>query len=331
MRLAGVNHIKPSVATFSPLAYAGVRRDASLAETITPEPRNSGSETAASNLEAAFFLIGASFFFAVTAALVKASFEHGIGSFQLVLLRAVIGLVILAPLLWHGGIVPWRSNHLDLHMTRSLSGGIAVTIGFFAFTVIPLATATAMNFTMPLFVTILSVLILKEAVGWRRWSATLVGFLGVVVMIQPGTEGFDPIALIVLVQAICIALSVTVVKRFPVKESQLSMMFFTFISSGLIALVPAINEWVWPDWTQSGLILAVALAGIAAQAMVLRAYRKGQASYVAPLSYSRLIFAGALGMIFFAEYPDAATWIGAGVIVLSGIYTARRAEARRRA
>ena len=80
-----------------------------------------------------------------------------------------------------------------------------------------------------------------------------------------------------------------------------------------------------------GNTIRVALAGIVAQAMVLRAYRKGQASYVAPLSYSRLIFACALGMIFFAEDPDAATWIGAGVIVLSGIYTARRAEAPRMA
>jgi len=300
-----------------------------LVEILTPEPLNSGSETRASNFEAGLVLIGAGAFFATTAALVKTTAQHDVSVFQLLFLRALIGLAILTPLLWHARVIPWKSTHLKLHLTRSVTGGTAVTIGFYSFTVLPLATATSMHFTMPLFVTILAAIILKEAVGWRRWSATVIGFLGVLVMIQPGTAAFDPVALIVLFQAACIAFSVTAVKRFPVRESQLSMMFFTFVSSGMIAFIPAMNAWIWPDWTQTGLILAVSFFGFFAQSMVLRAYRKGEASYLAPLTYVRLLFAGALGMIFFAEYPSVATWVGAGVIIACGIYTARRAEVRR--
>ncbi len=81
------------------------------------------------------------------------------------------------------------------------------------------------------------------------------------------------------------------------------MMFFTFVSSGLISVWPAMQQWVWPDLLQSGLILAVALAGIVAQAMVLRAYRLGEASYLAPISYTRLIFAGLLGIVFLRGIP----------------------------
>ncbi len=295
-----------------------------------PEPLNSGSETRASNIEAAVVLIAAGAFFATTAALVKATALHDVDVFQLLFLRALIGLLVLAPLLRRARVVPWRSDHLKLHLTRAVTGGAAVTIGFYAFTVIPLATATAIHFTMPLFVTILAAAILKEGVGWRRWSATTVGFVGVVAMVRPGTAAFDPVVLIVLVQAACIAFSVTVVKRFPVRESQLSMMFFTFVSSGLISAVPAIGSWTWPDLTQAGLILATSLVGLVAQALVLRAYRRGEASFLAPITYVRLIFAGALGMAFFDEYPAATTWLGALVIGAAGVYTVRRAEVRRR-
>lgn len=300
-----------------------------MVESVTPEPLNSGSETRASNIRGAFFLLGAGAFFAITAALVKATAQHDVSVFQLLFIRAVLGLLILAPLLYRARIAPWKTDHLQLHLTRAATGGIAVTIGFYAFTILPLATVTAINFTMPLFTTILAVVILKEVVGWRRWSATALGFFGVLVMIQPGTASFDPIALIVLIQAACIAFSVTVVKRFPVKESQLSMMSFTFVSSGIISVWPAMEHWIWPDLTQTFLILAVALSGIAAQAMVLKAYRLGEASYLAPISYTRLLFAGLLGILFFAEYPDTATWVGAAIIIVAAFYTARRSSVRR--
>ncbi len=300
-----------------------------MVESVTPEPLNSGSETPASNIRGALFLIVAGAFFATTAALVKATAQHDVSVFQILFIRAVIGLAILAPMLYRARIAPWKSDHLQLHLTRAVTGGTAVTVGFYAFTVIPLAAATAINFTMPLFTTILAVVILNETVGWRRWCATLAGFAGVLIMIQPGTAQFDPIALIVLIQAACIAFSVTVVKRFPVKESQLSMMSFTFVSSGLISVWPAAQAWIWPDPVQAFLILSVALAGIAAQAMVLKAYRLGEASYLAPVSYVRLAFAGLLGIVFFAEYPDTATWIGAAVIIAAALYTARRSTAVR--
>lgn len=277
------------------------------------------------------FLLAAAAFFATTAALVKALGQEGVSAFQTVLVRAVIGLVVVGPLLYRRRIAPWRTRHLRLHLTRAVTGGVGVTIGFYAFTVIPLATATAINFTMPLFVTILAVLVLHETVGWRRWTATAVGFLGVLVMVRPGSASFDPATLLVLIQALCIAFSVSVVKSFPAQESQLSMMFFTFISSGLMTVWPAIAAWHPLDLRVALLLLGVAAAGITAQACVLRAYRLGEASYIAPLSYIRLVFVAVLGAVFFDEYPDMWSWIGATIIIGSALYTARRSGRRARA
>ena len=288
------------------------------------ESQQAGHQRRRDNVRGAFYMVAAAGAFAATAALVKALGDSGIDAFQTVLVRAVVGLLVVGPMLWWRDIAPWRSRHMRLHLSRSVSGGLGVTIGFYAFTVIPLATATAMNFTTPLFITLLAAVVLREKVGWRRWSATTVGFLGVIVMIQPGGAEFDPLALIVLVQALCIAISVGLVKSFPRSESQLSMLFVTFCSSGLIALWPAIAGWQMPDLHEALLLLGVAFFGIIAQACVLRAYRLGEASYIAPLSYIRLIFAGLLGALFFAEYPDMATWIGAAVIIAAAFYTARR-------
>lgn len=288
------------------------------------ESQHDGHQRRRDNLRGAVFMIVAAGAFAATAALVKALGDSGVNAFQTVFVRAVIGLLVVGPMLWSRDIAPWRSRHMKLHLSRSITGGLGVTIGFYAFTVIPLATATAMNFTTPLFITLLAAVVLREKVGWRRWSATTVGFLGVIVMIRPGSAAFDPLALIVLVQALCIAISVGLVKSFPRQESQLSMLFFTFCSSGLIAAWPALADWQAPDLRQALLLLGVAFFGIIAQACVLRAYRLGEASYIAPLSYIRLIFAGILGALFFAEYPDIATWIGAVVIIAAAFYTARR-------
>lgn len=285
-----------------------------------------GSDVRAGNLRGAVFVVGAAAAFAITAALVKAAGESGISSFQAILVRAVVGLIVIGPLLLRQRVAPWRTRHLKLHLVRSAAGGLAIIIGFYAFTVIPLADATAIGFTTPLFVTVLAVMFLDEQVGWRRWSATVAGFVGVVVIVQPGGDDFDPIALIVLIQALCIASSVVIVKRFPARESQLSMMFFTFISSGLFSCWFAVESWVMPNWHQTFLLLGVAAAGIIAQAMVLRAYRLAEASFIAPLSYVRLIFAGTLGAIWFAEFPDIWVWIGSAIIVAAALYTARRAN-----
>ena len=283
----------------------------------------------AANLKGAGLMIASGFGFTVAATLVKLLGETGITAFQTVFVRALIGLAIVVPWLWHARVSPWRSGHLKIHLARALFGGLAVTLAYYAFTVMPLADVTAISFTIPLFVTLLAAFLLRENVRRARWAATAIGFVGVLIIARPGGHGVDPAALLALAMALCVALSVILLKRFPERESQLSMLYFFLLSSGAMTAVPAIDAWVTPSLLQWGLLAGVGLMGVGSQALIIRAYRTGEANFVAPFDYVKLLFAGILGFMFFNELPDIFTGIGAAIIVGSSLYTAR-SEARAR-
>jgi len=286
-------------------------------------------ERSAANLKGALLMIASGFGFTIAATLVKLLGTTGISAFQTVFVRAFIGLAIVVPWLWHVRINPWRSGHLKIHLARAGFGGMAVILGYYAFTVMPLADVTAISFTIPLFVTVLAAFLLRETVRRARWAATFVGFVGVLIIARPGGHGVDPAALLALAMALCVAFSVILLKRFPERESQLSMLFFFLVSSGAMAAVPAIDGWVAPDLGQWALLAGVGLMGVGSQALIIRAYRVGEANFVAPFDYVKLLFAGMLGFFVFTEVPDVFTGIGAAIIVASSLFTAR-SEAKAR-
>jgi len=130
--------------------------------------------------------------------------------------------------------------------------------------------------------------------------------------------------------ALCIAISVVLLKRFPKKESQLLMLFFFLLSSGLMAAWPGVARWHEPDLTAWLLLAGVGFCGLASQALIIRAFRIGDASFVAPFDYVRIIFAGGAGALMFAELPDLWTYLGGLLIVGSTLYIARREALQKR-
>lgn len=276
------------------------------------------------NLAGAAFCLAAAVGFTVVSVLIKALGATAIDVFQITAVRSLIGLALVAPLLWRRAIVPWKSRHLKIHLLRGVLGGIAVLAGYYAFMRLPLAQVTAISFTVPLFVTVAAALFLGEKVGWRRWSATAAGFLGVLAVARPFQGGFEPALLGALVMAVAIAFSVVLLKRFPARESQLAMLFFFLVISGAMAAGPAVASWQAPDGGEWLLLAGVGVSGLAAQALVIRGFRLGEASFVAPFDYVRLLFAGAAGALVFAEFPDSWTYAGAALIVGSTLYIARR-------
>ena len=220
--------------------------------------------------------------------------------------------------------MPWRTQHLKIHLTRAVLGGTAVLTGYYAFMKLPLAEVTAISFTVPLFVTVVAVLFLGEIVRWRRWTATGVGFVGVLVVARPFEGAVELATMLAVAMALCIAFSVVLLKRFPAKESQLTMLFFFLVVSGLMAVVPAITEWQNPSMEEWLLLAGVGVMGLISQAIIIRAFRVGEASFVAPFDYVRLLFAGTAGVVFFAETPDVWTYAGAVLIIGSTLYIAHR-------
>lgn len=276
------------------------------------------------NLQGAAWMVAAATVFSINGVLVKELAAGGMSFWQIAFARAFFALFALLPFLLRDGAAAFRTDYPLTHLARALCGAGAMTAGFYALSELPLALVTAIGFTSPLFSIVLSVLVLREVVRWRRWSATAVGFLGMLVMVRPGAGPLEPAMLAAVGMALGIACAVVLVKRFPRGESQTAMLTWFCFASIVTSAGPALLYWQAPTLEQWLLLVGVGLVGVAAQAMIVNAYRTGEISFVAPFDYSRLIGAGLLGFLFFAEVPDLYTLGGATVIIASSLYIARR-------
>jgi drug/metabolite transporter (DMT)-like permease len=276
------------------------------------------------NHRGALWMIAASLGFTVNSALVKALTAGGLDVFQIAFARALFSFALVLPFLLRAGPGALRTRHPALHGIRAFAGAAAMVCGFYAVGRLQLADFTALTFTQPLFVTMLAVVLLGEVVRWRRWLATVVGFLGVLIMVRPGASAFDPAAGVALLSVLGIAIAVCMVKRLPEGESHATMLAYFCLMSLAITVVPAVIFWTAPDAGQWLLLAGVGTLGVVSQAMIIRAYRSGEASFVAPFDYLKLILAGLIGFLVFGEVPGPWTLLGAAVIVGAALYIARR-------
>jgi drug/metabolite transporter (DMT)-like permease len=240
--------------------------------------------------------------------------------------------VVLAavPLMRPGGAGLLRSRAPRMQVLRGL-GVVGSAIAFIAaLRVLPLAEATAINFVSPVFVTALSVLFLAERVGWRRWAAIAVGMAGMLVIVRPGSDAFQPAALLPVLSSASWAAAVIVTRRMAGTDPPATTLAWTALTGFalLTLLLPLGAE--WPDGRQVALGIAIGIISSAAQWLVVLAYRAAPASVLAPFSYVQLLTSGLLGLVVFGAAPDGWTLLGAGVIAASGLYTAHRERVRAR-
>jgi drug/metabolite transporter (DMT)-like permease len=184
---------------------------------------------------------------------------------------------------------------------------------------LPIATATATGFVSPLFVTALSIPLLGEKVGWRRWSAVFVGFAGVLVIVRPGGDGFNPAAVWPIISALSWAGALILTRRMSGERTETIYLWSALV--GLIATglaLPAL--WVTPSADAWFWLLAMGAASAVGHLLLIRAFRAAEAALLAPFQYVQLVWATALGAIVWNELPDATTYAGAAIIVASGLY-----------
>jgi drug/metabolite transporter (DMT)-like permease len=194
---------------------------------------------------------------------------------------------------------------------------------------LPIAEASATGFVAPLFVTALSIFFLGEIVGLRRWLATAVGLVGVLIILRPGSNAFHPAALFSIISAFAWACTLVMTRMMSGSERAITTMTYSSISGVLIlsALVPLV--WVAPGWHGVLFGLLIGVASTAGQWIVVLAFRYADASVLAPFSYTQLVWVSFLGFLIFGEVPDVWTVTGAAFIVASGLYTAHRERVRR--
>lgn len=213
------------------------------------------------------------------------------------------------------------------------AGEVFGTIGFItALSLIPISTASAVLQATPLCVTLAAALIFKESVGWRRWTAIFVGLFGVLLIIRPGFEGFDPNALFVIMAVIGLSVRDLATRSTPKTITSLQLATYAFamsVPTGFFLLAVAGDSFVQPNATDSWRMIAAVFVGCLSYYAIVAAMRVGDISVVTPFRYTRLVFALIIGVVAFSERPDALTLIGAGIVVAAGIFTLWR-EARLR-
>ena len=249
---------------------------------------------------------------------------------QLVWLRYVGHLAfILAVFLPQHGTRLFRTTQPMAQLTRSVLLLSATAFYFTALNFIPLTTAAAISFTSPFVVTALSVPILAEPVGVRRWTAVVIGFIGALIIIRPGLAGFHWAALLVVGSSSSYALYQVLTRRIAGHDSPATTIAYTAIIGALMTSFVGPFYWVWPDNALDWVLFAsLGIIGGTGHYLVVKGFQWGQASVLAPFSYGQLVGATILGYLIFADFPDGWTWLGAAIVIACGIYIAYREAAR---
>ncbi len=284
---------------------------------------------ARANLEGALWMIASGIVFTAQNAVVK-QLGTRLDSFEIAFFRCLFGFLVLVPFLARGGTTVLMTGRPLLHVARALVGVSTMFCGMYAYTHLPLADATSIGFAKPLFTVLLAATLLGEVVGWRRLTATAVGFAGVLIIVRPGSEIFDFAHVAALAGAFLGADVIVLVKKLQGSERNVTIMAYFGIVTTLASLVPALVVWQTPTAAEFALLAAIGCTASTAQWMTLKAFRAADASTVVPFDYSRLVFAIVYGWIFFAEIPDRWTMLGSAILVGATLYIAYREIARGR-
>ena len=275
------------------------------------------------NVQGALWLVSGGFIFTTNGAMIRL-LSTEIEGVQTAFFRAFFSVLFLLPLIFTGRVKPWKSAHIQGHFWRTLMGTVSMVLGFYALAMLPLADATALAFSQPLFSVVLAAVVLHEKVRWRRWTATVVGFIGVLVMVRPGTDSLQPGAIVALCNTMSVAVSVLLVRRLSASEAPLMILTQFALWSTLFLVVPAIWFWRWPTplgWT---LAVGVSITATLGQYFWVQAFASGEMSAVAPFDYLRLPFAVFVGWMIWGEMPVIWTYVGAAIVIGSALYIAYR-------
>ncbi|ADZ69889.1 DMT family transporter [Polymorphum gilvum] len=283
------------------------------------------------NTVGALWILAAAFLFTVMAALIKLAGER-LSVFQILLVRQSVMILVVAPVILRGLPGSLYTKRPSLQALRVICAATAMICGFTAVIHMPLADATAISFSKTFFITVFAILFLGETVGRHRWAATIVGFLGVLLMLRPQGDGFvDIYAVLALVGAAGAGMVMIILRILTRTDQPSTILTYQALFVGLIALGPALYLWIPPTPQEWALLIVTGLVSWAGQMCNIRAFRAGEATAIASLDYTRLLYATAIGIVVFGDWPASVTLAGAALIIAASLYTVRREALRGRA
>lgn len=274
-------------------------------------------------------LVVATMFFSSSDAISKILGQR-LPAIEISTVRYLVFVVMAAALCRRTGTRPWLTRAPGLQVLRGTGLVVSALCFIEALRHMPLADAASIGFVSPMLITALSMPMLGERVGARRWSAIVVGFIGVLIVIRPGTGAFQPAALWVLASSASWAVASCLTRKMSAGDSAPTTIAWSAITGLLICAVMAPFVWVVPNWGELGLCLILGILASTGQYLMVLAYRHAGASTLAPFSYVQLAWSVSLGYFVWNTLPDAQTWVGTAIIVASGIYTVHRERVRAR-
>ncbi len=277
----------------------------------------------ATPLRAALLMLGSTLAFGLMAIAIRYATRY-VPTQEVAFFRNAFGLLALLPMLIRPGSAPLKTQQLPRYFLRSAIGLASMLCAFWAIGHLPISQAISLSYSTPLFVTIAAVLWLGETVRMRRWAAVIIGFIGVLIIVRPGSTSFTPGTLVAVGAAVLSSLVAIQIKQLTRVDSADTVVFYTYVFWVPLSLVPALFVWVWPTGLAWVWLVATGVLGTLGQLLWTRALRLGEVSALTPISFMQLPLVSLLGWLLFNEALDRWTVIGAGIILGANAYIAHR-------
>ena len=247
---------------------------------------------------------------------------NNIGAMQVTFLRCFFSFITLIPFILYYGIETIKTHHPFVQIFRGLLLFVGIGSWIFGLGVVPVSTATAISFSIPLFVLVFAYFFLDEKIIWQRWVATIIGFTGIILTLNVHEADFNYQSLIFVLAAIAFASLDIINKKFVVKESMLCMLFYSDMITTLLSLAPALSDWQEPSMQQLGLLFILGCSANLILFFLLKAFSLVDATAVAPYRYFELAVASAGAYIIFGEIPNQSTIYGVAVLIPTTLFIA---------
>ena len=272
---------------------------------------------------AARLMLASTLCFGVMAIAIRLA-SQSLNTLEIAFFRNLFGLLAVLPLVLRVDPAALRTQHLPRFFVRCVIGIFSMLAGFWAIGHLPLAQAISLSYSSPVFVTILAALMLNEKVHARRWSAVALGFVGVLVIVRPGSTEFSAGTLVALAAAVLSGVVAIQIKQLSRGDAANTIVLYTYLFWVPMSFVPALFVWEWPQGIVWLWVIGAGLFGTGGQVLWTHALKLGEVSALTPISFIQLPLVALVGWIWFNESVDTWTWVGAGIILASNAYIAHR-------
>lgn len=241
-------------------------------------------------------------------------------SYEITFFRFLFGTITLLPFVMYYGVSTLKTSRPFVHFMRGLLLFLGIAAWTYGLTIAPVTTATVVSFTIPIFVLVLGVFFLSENIIWQRWVVTIVAFAGLVITLNPSAEDFNPEVLIFIAAAVCFAILDIINKKFVIKETMISMLFYSAIVTAVLALPFALKFWISPTVEELVLLFILGASANLILFFLLKAFAVADATALAPYRYFELVVSALIAYLVFQEIPTEATILGSIVVIPSTLF-----------